>query len=76
MKRFVVNVFLHAGGIFELGQTQTQTAFKYGLAVRNGPEEQRRNGDVEFQAFVSVINTADTFKLSRTGNNSKESVDQ
>lgn len=53
------------GAVFEQGTTQTQTAFKYALAVRNGPEEQRRNGDVEFQAFVNVINTADAFKLSR-----------
>ncbi|OXA43767.1 Glutamate receptor 1 [Folsomia candida] len=52
------------GAVFEQGTTQTQTAFKYALAVRNGPEEQRR-GDVEFQAFVNVINTADAFKLSR-----------
>lgn len=55
---------LVTGAVFEQGTTQTQTAFKYALAVRNGPEEQRR-GDVEFQAFVNVINTADAFKLSR-----------
>lgn len=57
--------FLFLGAVFEQGTTQTQTAFKYAVTVRNQPTEEKRIVDMEFQAFVNVINTADAFKLSR-----------
>lgn len=56
--------FVNAGAIFEAGSTAEQTAFKYGLASRNRgvAAEERR---LELQALVNVVNTGDTFKLSR-----------
>ncbi len=55
-------MFSISGAIFEQGTTQTQTAFKYALTMRNRATEDRK---FELQAFVDVINTADAFKLSR-----------
>jgi len=62
LTRQFFSLFFSLGAIFEQGSTQTQTAFKYALTVRNRATEDRK---FELQAFVDVINTADAFKLSR-----------
>jgi hypothetical protein len=52
------------GAVFEQGSTQAQTAFKFALSQKNEPVGDKAP-DVEFQAFVNIINTNDAFKLSR-----------
>jgi hypothetical protein len=50
--------------VFEQGSTQAQTAFKFALSQKNEPVGDKAP-EVEFQAFVNIINTNDAFKLSR-----------
>ncbi|KAK2715401.1 hypothetical protein QYM36_010124, partial [Artemia franciscana] len=50
------------GVIFGQGTDDMQTAFRYALYLHNQNETGKR---IELQAYVDVINTADSFKLSR-----------
>ncbi|CAH1170158.1 unnamed protein product [Phaedon cochleariae] len=50
------------GAIFEQGNDDVQTAFKFAMLQHNQNVSTRK---FEFQAYVDVINTADAFKLSR-----------
>lgn len=51
------------GAIFEQGTDEMQAAFRYAVIQFNRINETGRK--FELQAFVDVINTADTYKLSR-----------
>ena len=51
------------GAIFERGTDEMQAAFRYAVVQFNRINETLRK--FELQAFVDVINTADTYKLSR-----------
>jgi hypothetical protein len=50
-----------SGAIFQAGSTEEQTAFKYAVGGWRGGEGRR----VELGALVNVVETEDTFKLSR-----------
>ena len=52
-----------AGAIFEQGTDEIQAAFRYAVIQFNRINETGRK--YELQAYVDVINTADTYKLSR-----------
>ena len=55
--------FFNEGAIFERGTDEMQAAFRYAVVQFNRINETGRK--FELQAFVDVINTADTYKLSR-----------
>ena len=49
--------------VFERGNEEVQSAFRYAVEQFNRVNETARK--FELRAFVDLINTADTYKLSR-----------
>lgn len=57
--------FLYIGAIFEVGTDEMQAAFRHAVAQFNRMNESVNGRRYELQAFVDIISTADTVKLSR-----------
>ncbi|KAK4008252.1 hypothetical protein OUZ56_013400 [Daphnia magna] len=53
------------GAIFEVGTDEMQAAFRHAVAQFNRMNESANGRRYELQAFVDIISTADTVKLSR-----------
>ena len=53
------------GAIFEVGTDEMQAAFRHAVAQFNRMNESASGRRYELQAFVDIIGTADTVKLSR-----------
>lgn len=59
------DVFSFLGAIFEVGTDEMQAAFRHAVAQFNRMNESANGRRYELQAFVDIISTADTVKLSR-----------
>ena len=55
----------YIGAIFEVGTDEMQAAFRHAVSQFNRMNESANGRRYELQAFVDVISTADTVKLSR-----------
>ena len=54
-----------SGAIFEVGTDEMQAAFRHAVAQFNRMNESASGRRYELQAFVDIISTADTVKLSK-----------
>lgn len=54
-----------SGAIFEVGTDEMQAAFRHAVAQFNRMNESSSGRRYELQAFVDIISTADTVKLSK-----------
>ena len=60
-----IDFVLCAGAIFEVGTDEMQAAFRHAVAQFNRMNDSTSGRRYELQAFVDIIGTADTVKLSR-----------